>query len=123
MKRVHHRTMPRVKFYRKSKTVPLQAHQAWNILVSQVMTADGKPSKTKIEYGKLRKQMGYPAAGHTLLHALGTIGELCKANEVSAHVAWAAVREPPHRWRPPPLDSPSCACELRLALVRARIEG
>ena len=24
--------------------------------------------------------MGYPSAGHTLLHALGTIGEFCKAN-------------------------------------------
>jgi hypothetical protein len=45
MKRVRHGTMPRVKFYPKSKTVPLQAHQAWNILVSQVMTADRKPSK------------------------------------------------------------------------------
>jgi len=80
MKRVRHRTMPRVKFYPKSKTVPLQAHQAWNILVSQAMMADRRPSKAKIQYGQLRKQMGYPAAGHTLLHALGTIGEFCKAN-------------------------------------------
>ena len=46
------------------------------------MTACRKPSKAKIEYGKLRELMGYPAAGHTLLQALGTIGELCKANRL-----------------------------------------